>query len=120
MTEEKVKKTKKKAEKKEAKKLEEKEYEKQVLDLAEKGLTSEKIGETLRKEGIHSKEYIKSISKILKENKVYVNPDSKNISEKLEKIKLHYKGNKQDKRAKREIDRLSSQLRKLKIFFKEN
>lgn len=111
---------KKKAEKKEAKKLDEKEYEKQVLELAGKGITSEKIGEALRKEGIHPKEYKKSISKILKENKAYVNPDVKNISNNLEKIKLHYKENKQDKRAKREIDRLSSQLRKFKMHFKED
>lgn len=115
MTKEKPKKT-----SKEHKKLTQEEYEKQVLEIAGKGITSEKIGETLRKEGIHPKEYSKSISKILKENKAYVNPDIKNISEKLEKIKLHYQKNKQDKRAKREIDRLSSQIRKLRIYFKEN
>jgi len=113
------KKTQKKAEKKEAKKLEEKEYEKQVLALAEKGLTSEKIGEALRKEGIHPKEYNKSISAVLKEKKVYVNADIKNISDKLSRVKLHYNKNKQDKRAKREVERLSSQLRKLKIYFKD-
>jgi len=119
MTEEKSKKTRKKPEKKEAKKLEEKEYEKQVLALAEKGLTSEKIGESLRNDGIHPREYNKSISKILKENKVYVNADIKNLEGKLEKLKLHYNKNKQDKRAKREVDRLSSQLRKLRIYFKD-
>jgi len=36
----------------ESKKLSQLEYEKQVLELGEKSLTSEKIGETLRQEGI--------------------------------------------------------------------
>jgi ribosomal protein S15P/S13E len=107
-------------EKKEAKKLSQEDYEKKVLELAGKGLTAEKIGENLRKEGIHSKEYNKTISKILKEKKAYINPDLKNISEKLEKSKKHCEKNKQDKRAKREVDRLSAQLRKFKIYFKEN
>ena len=52
----------------EAKKLSDKDFEKKVIELAKKGLTSEKIGETLRKENIHPKEYKKKISKILKEN----------------------------------------------------
>lgn len=103
---------------KEAKKLAQKEFEKKVLELAEKGLTSEKIGENLRQQGIHSKEYNKKISKILKENDKYENPDLKNTEAKLERIKKHYENNKQDKRAKREKDRIFSQLRKLKIYFK--
>ncbi len=40
-----------------AKKLSQKDYEKKVLELAKKDLTSEKIGEELRKQGIHPKEY---------------------------------------------------------------
>ena len=104
-------------EKKESKKLSQEDYEKQVLELAGKGLTAEKIGENLRREGIHSKEYTKTISKILKEKKVYINPDLKNISEKLERSKKHCGKNKQDKRAKREIVRYVS---KNKILDKYN
>ncbi len=105
------------AEKKTSKKLIEKEYEKKVVELAKSGMTAEKIGESLRKEGIHPKEYPKKISKILKENNLYVNPDIKNVEEKLERIKAHYEKNKQDKRAMREKDRVYAQLRKLKKYF---
>ncbi|GAG95687.1 unnamed protein product, partial [marine sediment metagenome] len=63
-----------------------KEYEEKVLELANKGLTSEKIGEELRQQGIHPKEYGKKISKILGDK--YINPDIKNIETKLdERIK---------------------------------
>ncbi len=99
------------------KKVSQKEYEKQVLELAEKGLTSEKIGQTLRQKGIHPNDFQKKISKILKENNKYINPDLKNVEVKLEAIKKHYDKNKQDKRAKREKDRIFSQLRKLKKYF---
>ncbi len=103
--------------KEKSKKITDKEYEKKVLELAETGLTSEKIGENLRKQEIHPKEYSKRISKILKENNKYINPDLKNVEEKLEKIKKHNIKNKQDKRAKREKDRVFSQLRRLKKYF---
>lgn len=99
------------------KKISQKEYAQKVLELAEKGLTSEKIGEKLKQEGIHSKDYDKKISKILKENNKYLNPDLKNVEVKLEAIKKHYEKNKQDKRAKREKDRVFSQLRTLKKYF---
>jgi len=104
---------------KKAKKLSQKEFEKEILDLAKTGLTSEKIGEALRKEGIHSQEYEKKISKILKEADQYINPDLKNVAAKLERIKKHLEKNKQDKRAKKEKDRIFAQNRKLKIYFKK-
>jgi ribosomal protein S15P/S13E len=100
------------------KKLSQLEFEKKVLDLAKQGLTSEKIGEKLRKQGIHPKEYKIKISKILKEKEQYINPDLKNVEEKLRKIEKHYAENHQDKKAKREKDRVFAQLRKLKKFFK--
>lgn len=92
------------------------EFEKKVLELAKEGLTAEKIGERLKREKIHSKEYDKKISKILKEKNLYVNPDLKNVDEKLEKIKKHLEKNKQDKRAMREKDRIFSQIRKIKRY----
>ena len=101
---------------KKTKKLSQPEFEKKVIALADKGLTSEKIGEALRKEDIHPKEYSKKISKILKEADKYVHADMKNIEEKLEKIKTHYESNKQDKRAMREKDRVFAQLRKTKKY----
>ena len=99
-----------------SKKLSQKDYEKKVLELAKKGLTSEKIGEKLRNQGIHPKEYNRKISKILGDK--YVNPDLKNIEKKLDRIKKHYEKNKQDKRAMREKDRVFAQSRKLKKYFK--
>ncbi len=101
-----------------SKKLSQEEFEKKVIEFAGKGLTSEKIGEELRKQGIHSKEYDKKISKILKEKNKYINPDMKNVGEKLEKIKKHYEKHKQDKRAMREKDRIFAKLRKIKKYHK--
>jgi len=98
------------------KKISQKEFEKKVIELANKGLTSEKIGEELRQQGIHPKEYDKKISKILKDK--YIIPDLKNVEEKLERVKKHYEKNKQDKKAMREKDRIFAQFRKLKNYFK--
>ncbi len=108
----------KKSEAESSKKLSQEEFEKKVVELISKGLTSEKIGEELRKQGIHPKEYNKKISKILKEKEKYVNPDMKNIEEKLEKIKKHYEKHKQDRRAMREKDRIFAGLRKMKKYHK--
>jgi ribosomal protein S15P/S13E len=113
---EKVKKTKPKKE--ESEKISEADFEKKVLELSKTGLTSEKIGETLRKQGIHSKDYSKRISQILKEKNAYVNPDLKNVEQNLERVAKHYGTNKQDKRSMREKDRLFSHLRRLKAYFK--
>jgi len=101
------------------KKLSQPEYEKKVLELETKGLTAEKIGEFLRRSGIHPQEYGKKISKILKEKDKYVGPDLKNVQEKLEKISQHYEKNKQDKKAKREKTRIFSQIRKIKRYLKQ-
>ena len=101
-------------------KLSSAEFEKRVLELAKEGLTAEKIGERLKREKIHSKEYDKKISQILKEKNLYVNPDLKNTDEKLEKIKKHIEKNKQDKRAMREKDRIFSQIRGIKKYLEED
>lgn len=93
------------------------EYEKKVIELANKKLTAEKIGEQLRQQGIHPKEYDIKISKILQDKNLYVNPDLKNVEEKLKRISEHSEKNKQDKRAKRERVRVYAELRKLKKYF---
>lgn len=98
-----------------SKKISQKEYEEKVLELAGKEFTAEKIGEELRREGIHPKEHEKKISQILGDK--YINPDLKNVGEKLERVKKHFEKNKQDKRAMREKDRIFAQLRKLKKYF---
>ncbi len=103
------------AEKKE--KTSQENYEKRVVELAKEGLTSEKIGEKIRHEGMHPKEYNKKISHILIEKNIYVNPDLKNVEAKMKNISMHYEKNKQDKKAMREAQRVSSHLRKLKQYF---
>jgi len=92
------------------------EFERKVKELAEQGVTSEKIGEKLKKDGIYSAEFGKKISEIMGDK--YSPPDLLNIHNKLEKIKKHIEKNKQDKRAIREKDRIYSQLRNLKKYFK--
>lgn len=104
-----------KEDKKKVSKVSQAEYEKRILALADEGLTSEKIGEKLRGEGIHPANFKGKISKILGDK--YINADLKNVEAKLEKVKAHYENNHQDKRAKREKDRLFSQLRTLKKYF---
>ncbi len=99
---------------KKSKKKTQEEFEKKVLELHEKGLTAEKIGEALKKEGIHSKEFSKKISEILGGR--YTNPDLKNIQEKLTKVEKHVEKNKGDKRAKREKERIAAKLRRLKKY----
>lgn len=100
-------------------KLSEAEFEKKVIELAKTGLTSEKIGEALRKQGIHPLEHNQKISRILKRNNLYINPDLKNVETKLEKVNKHCEKNKQDKRAIREKDRMFAQVRKIKKYLKQ-
>ncbi|MFZ1970751.1 MAG: hypothetical protein WAU65_01050 [Candidatus Nanoarchaeia archaeon] len=100
------------------KKLTAEEYEKKVMELVKKDLTSEKIGEMLRKEGIHPKEHGK-ISKILRKNDAYIGPDVKNMSKKLEKLELHLSKNKQDKKAVKQKEKIFGNLRKLKKYYEK-
>jgi ribosomal protein S15P/S13E len=93
------------------------EYEKKVIELAKNGLTSEKIGEQLRRENIHPQEYKKKISKILKEKEIYTNSDLKNIQKKLEGLDKHFQGNKQDKKAKKDREKIYGNYKKLKEYF---
>lgn len=94
------------------------EFEKKVLELAEKGLTSEKIGQTLKNQGIHSSKYSKKISKILKGKGKYLSADIENIEKKFNKLETHLSKNKQDKRATRERSRIFSKLRRAKKYYK--
>lgn len=97
-------------------KLSEKEFEEKVLELAKGGLTSEKIGESLRLQKIHPKDYEK-ISRILKAKNLYQPAEIKNVSEKLERVTKHKDKHIQDKRAMRERERIFSLLRKQKEYY---
>ena len=107
---------KKTVEKVEKVKISAEEFEKKVKELSNQGLTSEKIGETLRRQGIHSKEFGKKISVLMGDK--YSPPDVLNIQKNLDGILKHIEKNKQDKRAVREKDRVFSQLKKIKQYFK--
>jgi len=102
---------------KKSKKKTAEEFEKRVIELSESGLTAEKIGEALRKEGIHSKEYGKKISQILGSR--YIQPDEKNLQKKLEDLEKHTSKNKGDKRAIREKQRIFATLRRLRNYLKK-
>lgn len=102
--------------KKEKKQITPAQFEERVSELAKEGLSAEKIGEKLKAEDIHAKEYSKKISEILKKEKVYENPVVKNLEIKLGRISKHLEKNKQDKRAMREKIRISSQISKNKKY----
>lgn len=99
------------------KKLTAEEYEKKVIEFAKEGMTSEKIGEALRKEGIHPSEHSIKISKILRKHDLYSNPDLKNIQTKLDNLDKHFQNNKQDKKAKKDREKVYGNFRKLKGYF---
>jgi len=99
------------------KKLTAEEYEKKVVELAKNGMISEKIGEALRKEDIHPQEYDKKISEIMREHDLYSSPDLKNIQAKLESLDKHFQNNKQDKKAKKDREKIYGNFRKLKGYF---
>ncbi len=116
MTTKNIKKIEIKEEEGKTRKVSQSDYESKIIELAKTGLTAEKIGEALRKQKIHPREFNGKISKILKKEKLYTNPDIQNIGDKLEKLKTHCKKNHQDKRAKRDKERIFAQNRKLKMY----
>jgi len=92
-----------------------------ILKLANKGLTSEKIGLTLRDQyGIpKTKLYDIKISKVLKEKDKYEEPTNKNLKIKLDKIIEHYKKNKQDKKSERSLIITKAKLKKREDYQKK-
>lgn len=103
--------------KKEQKELTEKEYEEKVVELAKKGLTSEKIGEALRREGVHPQKHGK-ISRILKAKNIYQQADIENLRKKLEAITKHREKHIQDKKAMRERERIAALLKRERDYHK--
>jgi small subunit ribosomal protein S15 len=92
-----------------------------ILKLADKGLTSEKIGLVLRDQyGIpKTKLYNLKISKVLKEKEKYIDPDVENLKKKLERIDSHYKNNKQDKRSDRALIITKAKFKKRTDYIKK-
>lgn len=90
-----------------------------ILKLANKGMTSEKIGLVLRDQyGIpKAKIFGIKIKEILKEK--YQDPNILNLKKKVEKINEHYKRNKQDKRAERSLTISKANLKKREDYLKD-
>lgn len=100
-----------------AEKVSQEEYEKKVIELAKTGITSEKIGEHLRKQGIHPKEYGGKISGILRKENLYTAPDVRNVEIKFENLKKHYEKNRQDKKALKNREKIFGNLSKLRKYY---
>jgi len=85
-----------------------------ILKLADKGLTAEKIGLTLRDQyGIPKvRIYNLKISKVLKEKEKFEEPTNLNLKNKLEKIINHCKKNKQDKKTEFSLIKTKAKLKK--------
>lgn len=92
-----------------------------ILKLAEKGLTSEKIGLTLRDQyGIPKvKIYKIKIGQVLKEKNKFTEPSLLNLEKRKERIEDHYKKNKQDKKADRSLILVKAKLKKVKEYLEE-
>jgi len=92
-----------------------------ILKLANKGLTAEKIGLTLRDQyGIPDiKIYNIKIKKVLEEQGTFQEPTIINLNNKLQKVIEHYKKNKQDKNAERSLIITKAKLKKREDYQKK-
>ena len=96
-------------------KMKPEEVEKIVVDLAKKGIPSEKIGLILRDEhGVpKARLFGKKIKQILKENNLYTNSELNNLKEKVERIKKHTQKHKHDFHSKKYIGSYIAKIHKL-------
>ncbi len=92
-----------------------------ITKLAEKGLTSEKIGLVLRDSyGIPKTKLFKfKIGQVLKEKRAYIDSAIKNLNLSLEKQKKHSEKHKQDQKTKRAVTITSAKIKKLKEYNKK-
>ncbi|MBU3913252.1 MAG: hypothetical protein KKE50_04110 [Nanoarchaeota archaeon] len=94
-------------------KLSKEKYEELVLELANKGLTNEKIGLIIKKEHkIVPRSYVK-ISKILKKHNIQIDPDRASLEKAVKKLEKHALVHKQDQTFRRSLSVKSAKLRKI-------
>jgi ribosomal protein S15P/S13E len=93
-------------------KLTESEYEKKILELASKGMTSERIGLELKKEKVYSKDFKRRIGEVLQENNIRNEPDLDHLKAAVQTLEKHAKVHKQDMTFKRSLSMKSAMLRK--------
>jgi ribosomal protein S15P/S13E len=102
----------------ETKKIDKESVEKKIIELANQGIGSEKIGLTIKKEfGISGKASGIKISKILKENKIYEFSDLKNLKKRSEELKKHVEKNRQDKNAQKALIFIEAKIRGLEKYY---
>jgi small subunit ribosomal protein S15 len=89
-----------------------------ILKLADKGLTSEKIGLVLRDQyGIpKTKIYNIKVGQVMKEKNKFVEPSILNLQKKAGKIEEHCIKNKQDKKAGRSLIITKAKLKRVKEY----
>jgi small subunit ribosomal protein S15 len=97
-------------------KMKPEEVTKKIVELGKQGLQPEKIGLVLRDEyGIpKAKLFGKKIGQVLRENKIEVKSEEKNLTKKLDNLKKHFEQNKHDYPAKNSIIKTFSRLNKFK------
>lgn len=91
-----------------------------ILKLAEKGLTSEKIGLVLRDQyGIpKTRIYNIKIGRVLKEKNKFKDPSLLNLEKRTDRIREHSNKNKQDKKAGRSLILVNAKLKKARDYLK--
>lgn len=89
------------------------EYEKIVLELAKKGMTSEQIGLILKKDYKIPPRNFGKIGRILKKHNIPNSPDIENLKKSVQKLQKHASSHKKDKTFKRALLIKSAKLRKL-------
>jgi len=89
-----------------------------IIKLANKGMTAEKIGLTLRDQyGIPKvKLYGFKIKQVLEEKEKFQEPTNLNLQKKLDNIISHYEKNKGDKKAGRSLTITRAKLKKRKEY----
>jgi ribosomal protein S15P/S13E len=102
----------KKKVKKTGKSKSKKDIKKKIVELGKKGLTAEKIGLELKKEGFNTEKV--KIGRVLKEAKLWKSPDKLNIEKKVEDLRKHFQNNPHDYPSKQSLIEKSSYLRKIK------
>ncbi|MFW6283743.1 MAG: hypothetical protein ACOC1P_06895 [Minisyncoccales bacterium] len=104
---------------KEKENLEKEDVRKIILDLAEEGKTSEKIGLILKeKYGVYAKNFDLKIGRVLREEDKWVDPDIKNVKKKLERLEENLRESKHDYPAKQAMFQKGAKLRSLKKYRK--
>jgi len=90
------------------------EIEKLIVDLAKKGMTSEKIGLKLKEKGIYVKNYGLKIGKILEKYNFPNDADIRNLEKKIERMKKHFQRHPHDYSVTRPLSIRIGKLNKLK------